>query len=864
MKKVPEEKHDLSFYSEEGCGPFLVSDIHPHYNTQLRWICSPDLEFLKHLVPWLPSHIIEVLKILLSTPHAFSRLHHISDLTYLVLQEIGVILLAHMREKNIVTDRIESLLARIQEKPTHGIWYEFSRLCALEGELQNETGVIRSISHSLGVMPRGHKPLLVSVHFPYFDKFGNEHTRRVRDTPLSILVTFRNKYLGHGVSFDDQQSLELWRLYRPVVIALLQQLMFFRGIKEGKSARRIEDTVGEDHSLTIRKPQGFGTLGEHRYQCITATCEASLERWGFLSFQKCPICGEALKISVTSKNVDLEAACCLQIPYMIAYPLSQLKTEHDPYRQLHLAKDAFSNFLKHIGLLVFSEYIASSLKLQKFTRLYESYLSRPQLGHWNAFIREAIEVLEEAEHSWLIPELPRAYYEINARADEEGHSLIDRLILMRNQVLGHGFVPSLSASQMSLTRLMSDFLELLKYFEFCQKYELRSGPLNRTSNQELSLMGASPAIVNKRDEGPTHPYIQLESGRRYLELAPFFISPQLYFPKSISSKSTLMLYEQNTGKRVIYFGPESVIGETDGSAFDALSLILRKKQSMPALDLSSIDEADAAELVAVHNSIQIDSLVSAGNILVNKKGLHIYERRPEIEAKIVSWSGSEYPLGLVLATPGAGKTNLFVSMIDLLSDHGHMVVLVRAKNCLDNSVGNHIANQLNLGSEEGLISFVNNFQRGKIFQRFIVLIDGLNEHFDPLSLFKDASRLASKIKSKFLISCRDSTYWRQIIAEIHFNAAELMLFELELLNLKDLERLWDRYTRPTQESEHPVFKINTSLKELYYNQPVIYQSLKNPLHLRLFLDTYSGKSLPRKDKKILSIWSEYDAGLSVL
>jgi len=58
------------------------------------------------------------------------------------------------------------------------------------------------------------------------DEYGEVHYRKKNLTAIDTLINFRNHYLGHGITHNEQVSSDLWKQYFPVFRALLEEMQF--------------------------------------------------------------------------------------------------------------------------------------------------------------------------------------------------------------------------------------------------------------------------------------------------------------------------------------------------------------------------------------------------------------------------------------------------------------------------------------------------------------------------------------------------------------------------------------------------------------------------------------------------------------
>jgi hypothetical protein len=302
---------------------------------------------------------------------------------------------------------------------------------------------------------------------------------------------------------------------------------------------------------------------------------------------------------VTARSWDkLDTQIIETYPYFLAHPYKRALEEEDSFKRLHLLKEVFLNYLKYVGLLTASEYFNSSLKIGDINRAFKNFLYRPQFGHWNAFMRSAIQALNEHNHQWFVKELPKYYEEVETLPYEKnGTTAIGQLINFRNHYLGHGTVPS----DQKCAALWEENFELLKELlvkmDFCKNYTIVS------SDKTVSwrLMGDEITQVNLRQKLKSN-VAMLNADNQELSIVPFFILPGEYFIKEVSDRAKLMVYEQNTGSRIVFFSPESVHGETNNEkVLEQLNLMIREKERQEPVFMKDLDEVSWKALLKENN-----------------------------------------------------------------------------------------------------------------------------------------------------------------------------------------------------------------------------------------------------------------------
>jgi hypothetical protein len=268
----------------------------------------------------------------------------------------------------------------------------------------------------------------MTILYTIIDGRGQKKEIEVTNTPLNLLIFFRNKYVGHGTVYSGIESKRIYEIFQPILTAFLDSLLKCNTLqfKDTMSGLSIH---GYDKSCS-------GTILLH-FNSVTYSI-SSENQLSMEAFQN----EIASHLSPNLLLDDIDRKIIEKYPYFLAHPYKRALDEEDHFKRLHLLKEVFLNYLKFLGLLTLSEYFNSNLKIGEINRAFIKYLYTPGLGKWNAFVREAIEPLNQA-HQWFVKELPGYYNEIESIPYRESRSTaIGKLKDFRNDFLGHGLVPS--------------------------------------------------------------------------------------------------------------------------------------------------------------------------------------------------------------------------------------------------------------------------------------------------------------------------------------------------------------------------------------------------------------------------------------
>jgi len=567
-------------------------------------------------------------------------------------------------------------------------------------------------------------------------------------------------------------------------------------------------------------------------------------------------------------------------PYLIAFPFSEMINERKHLLKIQLLKDVFLNVLKYLGLITVSEYLQSPIKSKVVTRLFREKLYQPQFGHWNHFLRESIAFLQESNHRFCIPELAEVYRKIELAPDRKLYDLemtywdefgeihaqqeqvtaISGLIGFRNKYIGHSVTLSKEKSITVFQQYYPILKDLLLQLRFVTKYPI----LKYNNGKTWKLMGNKISSLDKiilSDNKISKLWLQLPDKRQF-HLIPFFILPRQYITGVMDSVE-MFIYEQYTGKRIVYFSPERETGETSGRVVDELNNLLSLKEKEPELRAHELTEDRFAKLLTEETQRVRNQLVKEKKVIPG-----IYQPRTETENDIRRFLKSDSSVYFLASEAGSGKTNLFHQINSELMSEKKKTLFLRGARFQTNSLRNELLLILNLQKETEIDEI-------KVLGRdstdpLIIMLDGANEHQEPEELLSSCMSLLSEIPENALkimiswriysrkdlprISATDAKFFFPISGEVTIPQQDESLLvkythPLKRLNMRELASAWESYVNHKSKSFRPQF----SLSDLEYKDRTFLEELKNPLHLRIFLHLNNNIGLKKKTR-LLGIW----------
>ena len=614
--------------------------------------------------------------------------------------------------------------------------------------------------------------------------------------------------------------------------------------------------------------------------CSNESCSISQSGAIFPKYQNCPICNSPLISKEVVSFNDREKNIIGKYPYVIAHTFYKMHSEGTTAQlRTFLLKDVINGTLKHLALLVATEYFESSIQNDLINKLFDENLRRHTLGQLHEFIRKSLKELEIGNHSFFIPELPTFYRDVQISRkniykiftpitnelgelinNTEKLTAIDALIHFRNREIGHGLTWSEEKYQQIFNTYYPILLNLLEAMAFVQNYPL----CKWEKGYKWSLMGSQISRVEQQTKPRNNGgqiWIENIQGKR-LELLPFFILPKSYIIGS-PAHVELFVYEDYTGNNIIYLSPENERGITSGSVVEVLRSKLQNKIVKHLYNEESLTKEILAEKSVNYNKILLLELEKEKKI---HKGY--YQSRVEIESSLKSWVDTRYGLFFIQASSGSGKTNLLVEMQRLYTERKLTSVLIRANRIKTASIIQALEDVLDL--QENF-----NFNKFKVLgysenNPFVILIDGGNEHNTPVSFLIDVLEFLHSYSGGFIkviLSWRaefsselppvSNRFSSLIYSEKNYENESNILsqkgFYLNPFSNRELEEAWDIYAK----GQNRKYKVNFKLEDLSYYDRSLVETLYHPFNLNLFLSLFDNKRpLPKKGKKY-NIWEDY-------
>lgn len=619
-----------------------------------------------------------------------------------------------------------------------------------------------------------------------------------------------------------------------------------------------------------------------KFFCPNKSCEIFLSNAIFPIATICPLCRSTLEM-IEEKIDDVDWQLLNSLPYTIAYPLKQALSEKHYWSKINYLKDTFLNYLKYLGLIVASEFFNSELKNKGMVLLFQNNLMETSFGKWNHFIRECLFYLKSEKHKFFCPEIFEYYnlIEVNKNSkkfkgeiewvDEfgdiqikinNGISGIAMLINFRNRYLGHGLTLNEEASLKVWNLYFPILKELLSKLTFPINYPM----LKKENGITYLLQSPEVKVTESSILNDSNVWIQKSNGNIF-NILPFFVAPSQLSMSSIE-KYKLLTYEAFTGKTIKFNSPEGSEIQTNGSLLWKLKFLLQDKQRENLFNPHSFSKDVFKNQIVKENANIIDILISEKKIFPD-----IYQKRDELEGKLLEWVGSKFCIFFIAAEAGSGKTNLLFEIHKQYLDIGFLSLFIRAGRMDRFSLREQIAYLLNLNMDYGLENYL--AIPGTQLKPSFIIIDGLNEAINSETIWNEILELCTIFKTgslKIIVSARITTKLELSQYKISDNQSKFfytgkretkiavndILHWLPPFDMNEMRGAWQKYIK----KEKTKFKPKFSFEDIAHFDRRIYSQINNPLVLRIFLGLYNGKVISNEASKNINIWKDWFLGFS--
>jgi tetratricopeptide (TPR) repeat protein len=207
----------------------------------------------------LPYVIAYPLRQALLEEHPWSRINLLKDAFQNYLKYLGLIAASEFFHSNLVNRSMVDLFQQNLAEPSFGSWNHFLRESLKYLAAAGHDLICDGLPAYYEKVESGKGRKLLKEEMEIIDAMGEVQLKTMEATRIGMLINFRNRYLGHGLTLDAPTSKELWDKYFPVFRGLLEEMEFSARCplykREGEQVGCLQGTEVAMSSRTV--PDGF-------------------------------------------------------------------------------------------------------------------------------------------------------------------------------------------------------------------------------------------------------------------------------------------------------------------------------------------------------------------------------------------------------------------------------------------------------------------------------------------------------------------------------------------------------------------------------------------------------------------------------
>jgi tetratricopeptide (TPR) repeat protein len=213
---APENKKGKTYPSAMEC-PFCDAPL-----VEIVSLDEPDLK----LINSLPYVIAYPLKRTISEKHPWTKINLLKDTFLNYLKYLGLLTASEFFNSPFKDKKMVALFQQALAEPSFGSWNQYIRETLFYLKENNHNFFCPDILAYYEIVETGKKRKLFKGEIEYIDSNGDVQLKRQEATAIGMLINFRNRYLGHGLTLDEADSKKLWEEYYPIFRILLEPLTF--------------------------------------------------------------------------------------------------------------------------------------------------------------------------------------------------------------------------------------------------------------------------------------------------------------------------------------------------------------------------------------------------------------------------------------------------------------------------------------------------------------------------------------------------------------------------------------------------------------------------------------------------------------
>ena len=178
------------------------------------------------LISSLPYVIAYPLKRAITENHAGTKINLLKDTFLNYLKYLGLVTASEFFQSPLKDKRMVALFHATLAEPSFGTWNQYIRETIAYLQQNNHIFFCPELPLYYDAIETGKKRKLYKGEIEFIDGNGDIQLKKQEATAIGMLINFRNRYLGHGLTLDASTSEKLWEEYYPIFKDLLLQMTF--------------------------------------------------------------------------------------------------------------------------------------------------------------------------------------------------------------------------------------------------------------------------------------------------------------------------------------------------------------------------------------------------------------------------------------------------------------------------------------------------------------------------------------------------------------------------------------------------------------------------------------------------------------
>ena len=178
------------------------------------------------LINSLPYVIAYPLRKTLSEKHNWTKINLFKDTFLNYMKYLGLVIASEFFNSQLKDKRMVALFQSALSEPSFGSWNQYIRETVEYLKKENHMFFCPElVTHYENIeTKKGRK--LYKGEIQYIDSNGDILLKKQEASAIGMLINFRNRYLGHGLTLDENSSQILWDQYFPIFKYLLDEMKF--------------------------------------------------------------------------------------------------------------------------------------------------------------------------------------------------------------------------------------------------------------------------------------------------------------------------------------------------------------------------------------------------------------------------------------------------------------------------------------------------------------------------------------------------------------------------------------------------------------------------------------------------------------